>query len=79
MFFEMRRSKETGVRIRDDGFTPTFTLSNLCFAGFAIGEIEQGEPSPLPARAPGRLALLGRRASSQWQAGVKREESVCYH
>jgi len=25
----------------------------------------------LPARAPGRLALLGWRASSQWQAGLK--------
>ena len=28
-------------------------------------------PCNLPARAPGRLALLGWRASSQWQAGLR--------
>jgi hypothetical protein len=28
-------------------FTPTFTLLNPCFAGFAEGEIQQGESSPL--------------------------------
>jgi hypothetical protein len=27
-------------------FTPTFTLLNPCYAGFAEGEIQQGESSP---------------------------------
>ena len=30
----------------------------------------------LPARAPGRLALLGWRASLQWQAGLKNKSFV---
>ena len=28
-------------------FTPTFTLLNPCFAGSAVGGIQQGEPSPV--------------------------------
>ena len=27
--------------------TPTFTLLNPRFAGFTVGEIQQGEPSPV--------------------------------
>jgi len=36
--------------IKGRGITPTFTLLNPCFAGFAEGEIQQGESSPLRGR-----------------------------